>query len=108
MASQGVDERLTQSIVQRLPPSMQGFWCGHGAPVVFNGEKGGKRLDVFSTHVNDDRQVVGIAVSLNREAVPVDASSGNRSAQPFVIEAVPCQRLNQGFKGFIGDALGGE
>ena len=101
MASQGVNEGLTQSIVQRFPPCMQGRWCGHGAPVVFNGEDGGKRFDLFSTHVNDERQVVGIAVSLNSQTFNVNPSTRKRCAESLVVQQTSGQGGDERFHLFV-------
>ena len=84
---------------------MQTLGRCHGSPRVLDGKYGGEGFDGFTAHVDDQGQVVGITVPLNREAFHVDASSGNGSAQPFVVEEVPRQRLNQGFNGFVGDAM---
>ena len=85
---------------------MQGFWCGHGAPVVFNGENGGKRLDLFSTHVNDERQVVGIAVSFNSQTFNVNPPTRKRFAESLVVQQTSGQGGDERFNLLVRDRSG--
>ena len=85
---------------------MQGFWCGHGAPVVFNGEDGGKGFDLFSTHVDDERQVVGIAVSLNSQTLNVNPPTGKRCAESLVVQQTSGQGGDERFHLFVRNRSG--
>ena len=54
---------------------MEALWSGHGLPRVFHCQDGSEGFDWVSTHVNDERKVVSITVSLNFETVDVNPSA---------------------------------
>ena len=77
---------FAKRVIHRFPASMEALRSGHGLPRVFHCQHGSEGFDGVSTHVNDERKVVSVAVSLNFEALDVNPSARQGSTQAFVVQ----------------------
>ena len=77
----GIGQGLAQGIVDGFPSSMQATRCSHWFPSVLNRQNGGKGLDLFAPHVNNQREVVCIPVALDFETRHVNPAAQKRGRE---------------------------
>ena len=75
---------------------MEALWSAERFPSIVHGEHRSERTDVRSAHVDDERKVVGLTVSLDFDACKVGVTTNEAGTQTLVIEKVTGERGEQG------------